>query len=140
MISSAVNRTLLFLLAIVCVFSTQIYSQTTSAQPGPDISGTWRGTLVAGQFDPLEIVFHIRGDAGSYTATLDIPAQSRIGLPVDSVSVNGSNVNIRMNTLQAEYYASIVLSDDGRSVDAFNGDWGQSGEHIPLRMLRSPAL
>lgn len=106
------------------------------AQSVPDISGTWRGTLVAGQLEPLQIIFRIQGSAGNYSATLDIPAHARLGLPADSVSVSGSNVTIRLDTLQAEYYASLVMLDDGSAVDSLNGDWSQSGEHIPLRMSR----
>lgn len=111
-------------------------SSRVDAQSPPDVSGTWRGTLVAAQFDPLEIVFRIMGDAGNYSATLDIPAQSRIGLPVDSVRVSGANITLRMDALQAEYYASLVMTDDGSAVESLNGDWSQSGEHIPLRMRK----
>lgn len=125
------------LLAVFCLAGFYFASDArVYAQSPVDVSGTWRGTLVAGQFEPLEIVFHIQGNDGSYTATLDIPAQARAGMSVDSVSVRGANIMIRMSNIQAEYYAGLVISDDGATVEALNGDWGQSGEHIPLRMIR----
>lgn len=126
-------------MALVVLWATipgQITESQVYAQSPPDLSGTWRGTLEAAQFDPLEIVFRIMGDAGNYSATLDIPSQSRIGLPVDSVRISGSNITLRMDALQAEYYASLVMTDDGSAVESFNGDWSQSGEHIPLRMRK----
>jgi hypothetical protein len=108
------------------------------AQTSPDISGTWRGTLLAGQFEPLEVVLHIQGVAGNYNATLDIPAQLRQGILADSVSIRGANIMIRINSIQAEYYAGLVMADDGSGIAALVGDWGQSGEHTPLRMQRDP--
>lgn len=124
----------LFLLLIMLVPA--VTTGHATAQPSPDLSGTWRGTLVAGQFDPLEIIFHITGDTGALSATLDIPSQSRLGLEVRRVSINGANVTIQMPSIQAEYYASLVLADDDSTVTMLDGDWSQSGEHIPLRMHR----
>jgi hypothetical protein len=127
---------LLATLSMLTAFS-MIMTSPAYAQTPPDISGTWRGTLLAGQYDPLEIVFHIHGNAGNYSATLDIPAQARTGMKADSVSIRGSNVMIRINAIQAEYYAGLVIAEDGISVDALDGDWGQSGEHTPLRMQKN---
>lgn len=103
------------------------------AQENPDISGHWRGTLIAGQLDPLEVVLHIDGEPDAWTAKLDIPAHSRFGLTADSVSVRNGNVTIRINSLQAEYYGSVQLS--GTQVTAMDGDWSQSGEHVPLKLV-----
>jgi hypothetical protein len=103
------------------------------AQDHPDISGHWSGSLIAGQFDPLELIFHIEGESGAWTAKLDIPAHSRFGLTADSVSVRNGNVIIRINSLQAEYYGSLLLSEN--QVTAMDGDWSQSGEHVPLQLV-----
>lgn len=104
-----------------------------SAQDNADLSGRWQGTLVAGQFDPLELIFQIQGQPGAWTATLDIPAHSRYGLTADSISVRNGNVMIRLNSLQAEYYGALLLEQD--KVISMDGDWSQSGEHIPLKLL-----
>ncbi|MDO8908197.1 MAG: hypothetical protein Q7W55_06825 [Pseudohongiella sp.] len=134
------SRVLKRILATVSVLAGLglITGTSALAQTPPDVSGTWRGTLVAAQYDPIEIVFHIEGSASGYSATLDIPAQARTGVRVDSVSIRGSNIMIRMNGIQAEYYAGLVRAEDGISIEALDGDWGQSGEHTPLRMLREP--
>jgi len=115
----------------------------TSAYSQPDIklAGVWRGSLIAAQFEPLEIVLHIHEQApensGTYTATLDIPAQFRSGLPVAAISLNGNNLLVSMPALDAEFYGSLVLDAQGDQVIALNGDWSQSGEYIPLRLQRS---
>lgn len=112
------------------------WSQPAETLPAHALEGSWLGTLLAAQYDPLEIVFHLHSDAGSYTATLDIPSQARHGLQADTVSVRGGNILIRLNTLQAEYYATLEFAADGNTVTALDGDWSQSGEHVPLRMQR----
>lgn len=120
----------------VLVMPTLTSNNQLHAQSSVDVSGSWRGILMAAQFEPLEIVFHIIGTGGTFSATLDIPSHSRIGVPVDDVSINGSNIILRMHSIQAEYYASLVMSDDDVTVESLNGDWSQSGEHIPLRMSK----
>lgn len=124
----------LFLCVVLCVLA--LHGSSVQAQSDPssaDLNGRWQGTLVAGQFDPLELVFQIQGQPGAWTATLDIPAHSRYGLTADSISVRNGNVMIRLNSLQAEYYASLVV-DQGK-VTGMDGDWSQSGEHIPLKLV-----
>ena len=117
------------------VLSTALVLQTSYvlAQDAPDISGHWSGTLIAGQIEPLELVFHIEGEPGDWSAKLDIPAHARFGVTADSVSVRNGNVMIRINSLQAEYYGSLQLS--GNQVIAMDGDWSQSGEHVPLKLV-----
>ena len=115
---------------ILCLALT--LSSLSLAQTSPDVSGQWHGTLTAGQFEPLEVIFHIQGQPDAWTATLDIPTHSRFGLTADSVSVRNGNLMIRVNSLQVEYYGSLLL--DGETVIAIDGDWGQSGEHVPLKL------
>ena len=103
------------------------------AQDAADISGHWSGTLIAGQIEPLEVIFHIEGTPDAWSAKLDIPAHARFGLTADSISVRNGNVMIRINSLQAEYYGSLQLSQN--QVVAMDGDWSQSGEHVPLKLL-----
>jgi len=117
------------------ILSTAFVLQTSFvlAQDAPDISGQWSGTLIAGQIEPLEVIFHIAGTTDAWSARLDIPAHARYGLTADSISVRNGNVMIRINSLQAEYYGSLQLSQN--QVVAMDGDWSQSGEHVPLKLL-----
>lgn len=93
--------------------------------------------LVAASYDPVEFIFKLQQVADNparYQAMLDIPAQFRVNLPAASVSVNNGNIMIRLPDMQAEYYGSLIFSDDGSQVVAIDGDWSQSGEYVPLRL------
>ena len=121
------------LLVLTTGMLTDGVAHAQSDQSAADISGRWHGTLVAGQFDPLEVFFQIEGQPGAWRATLDIPAHSRLGLQADSISVRNGNIMIRINSLQAEYYGALLL-EQGKVI-SMDGDWSQSGEHIPLKLI-----
>jgi len=55
------------------------------------IGGAWKGTLDV-QGTQLEMIFHIEDKSGALSATLDIPLQKAMGLPLDKVSFNDPNV------------------------------------------------
>lgn len=112
----------------------------SSCAMAQDLSGQWQGTLVAAQYEPIEVVFNLnRADENvPHTGTLDIPSQFRSGLPIDSVSIRDQQITIRLSSIQVEYYGNLVLADNG-DVIAIEGDWNQSGEYIPLRLVASTA-
>lgn len=113
-----------------------LLSQTAFA----DLSGNWRGTLTAAQYDPIELIFRLHRlppeENADYQASLDIPMQFRTGLPVPIVSLSGNNLTLRLPDIQAEFYGALVFADDGHTVLAIDGDWSQSGEYVPLRLER----
>lgn len=113
---------------------------TATGASAQDLSGQWRGTLVAAQYDPIDVVFNLtRADASApHTGTLDIPSQFRSGLPIDSISIHDQQITIRLSSIQVEYYGNLVLADNG-DVIAIEGDWSQSGEYVPLRLVTSTA-
>lgn len=106
-----------------------------SADVDDALVGRWQGTLMAAQYDPIEVVFtlHQHETGGAYSGTLDIPTQFRAGLPIDSVGVRGQQITIRLSSVQVEYYGSLILDEDGE-IEAIEGDWNQSGEYVPLRL------
>lgn len=101
-----------------------------------DLSGQWQGTLVAAQYDPIDVVFnlHKADDEALHTGTLDIPSQFRSGLPIDSITIRDQQITIRLSSIQVEYYGSLMLAENG-DVMAIEGDWSQSGEYVPLRLV-----
>lgn len=105
-----------------------------------DLSGQWQGTLVAAQYDPIDVVFNLQKteSEAAHTGTLDIPSQFRSGLPIDSITIRGQQITIRLSSIQVEYYGSLMLADNG-DVLAIEGDWNQSGEYVPLRLVASSA-
>lgn len=122
--------------AVACFSATLLVSATVLAQ---DLSGRWQGTLIAAQYDPIDVVFnlHKTDNEDSHTGTLDIPSQFRTGVPIDSVSIRGTQITLRLSSIQVEYYGNLVLADDGEVI-AMEGDWSQSGEYVPLRLDASP--
>jgi hypothetical protein len=129
------------MIGLLTAFMAMLWVTFAQAQTDPQLTGTWRGSLIAAQMDPLEVVLHIQssptGSTASYSASLDIPAQFRSGLPVASISLNGNNLLVSMPALDAEFYGSLVFDAQGEQVIALNGDWSQSGEYVPLRLERS---
>ncbi len=129
------------MIGLLTAFMAMLWVTLAQAQTDPQLTGIWRGSLIAAQMDPLEVVLHIQssptGSTAGYSASLDIPAQFRSGLPVASISLNGNNLLVSMPALDAEFYGSLVFDAQGEQVIALNGDWSQSGEYVPLRLERS---
>ena len=106
----------------------------SSAQPmDPAVAaravGTWSGTLSAGT-QTLRLVFHIEADAdGALTATMDSPDQGQTGMPVNTVSFDGTT--LRADLTYAGAYFEGALSSDGAALD---GSWNQGGATLPLRL------
>jgi len=131
------NKHPLVLLILFCCLATPALSYADT----PDISGSWKGTLIAAQYNPLELIFTIVSGSSaaeaSHSATLDIPSQFRSGLPVALVSLRENSITLRLPALQAEFYGHLIFAEDGSTVLALDGDWSQSGEYVPLRLERS---
>lgn len=126
------NPAILFAISLAALISSNAVAQ--------DLSGQWQGTLVAAQYDPIDVVFNLdKADSDApHTGTLDIPSQYRTGLPIDSISIRDQQITIRLSSIQVEYYGNLVLADNG-DVIAIEGDWNQSGEYVPLRLVASTA-
>lgn len=67
------------------------------------ISGTWKGMLNAGN-QKLEIVFHFDPSKdGGGAATMDVPAQSAMGIPVRLNLLSADSVSLDVLALLMEY-------------------------------------
>ncbi len=97
------------------------------------VAGDWSGGLKAGGAD-VRLVFHIKGDPGALTATLDSPDQGATGLPIASVTQSGSDLAFDIAISHARYTAR--LSADGRTPE---GAWAQGGASLPLSLTRGVA-
>ncbi len=98
-----------------------------------DAVGSWRGTLVAGPQE-LEIVFHLTtAEDGSLTGTMDVPTQGATGIPLTTVSIEGSSVNWTFPVPGGGSYEGTV--DD--SGDHISGTFTQAGQGFPMDLERS---
>lgn len=98
-----------------------------SAQPFP-FEGAWSGTLDAGAMK-LRIGLNIKSQDGKLSATLDSPDQGAFGLPLDSITVDGSRIRFSMQSLGLSYDG--VLGG-GR----IEGTFTQAGQKLPLAFER----
>jgi fermentation-respiration switch protein FrsA (DUF1100 family) len=104
----------------------------TEHKPAPpsDIDGAWMGSPDAGGVK-LRIVFHLTNTADGLTATVDSPDQGAMGMPVTSVTRNGSSLTLEMKQLGGRFEGKI---DDDRQ--GITGTWTQSGGTLPLVLKR----
>jgi hypothetical protein len=100
---------------------------TAAAQ---ELVGDWQGTLKAGPAE-LRVVLHVtRSDAG-LRATLDSPDQGVSGIPVTTISLQGSTMTFTVEAIAGSYEGRIDA--DGTRID---GTWSQAGASLPLVLER----
>jgi fermentation-respiration switch protein FrsA (DUF1100 family) len=98
-----------------------------------DIAGDWQGTLSAGGAE-LRLVLHIaKGADGALKATLDSVDQGANGIPVNTITLKDSKLNLAVDAVHGTYEGK--LSTDGKTI---SGTWSQ-GQSLPLDFKRAPA-
>ncbi|WP_346993573.1 alpha/beta hydrolase family protein [Alteromonas gracilis] len=97
-------------------------------QKNKDITGSWEGALsVQGQSIPL--VFNINSDL---TATMDSPAQGATNIPIESVTVDGLEVNINIAAAGASFIGRLTLANN-----EIKGHWLQGPNKLPLSLKKA---
>ena len=105
-----------------------LMASTARAQ---NIAGDWRGTLKAGAAE-LRVILHVvSDDAGGFKATLDSLDQGATGLPVATVSRNGSSVKLALNQIGGSFEGQIDAA-----LTTITGTWTQGGGSLPLVFTR----
>lgn len=102
-----------------------------SALYGQDISGNWQGILHAGPQDLRLIVEIAKADGGGWKATMFSIDQTTSGIPVNSVTLEGSNLKLTVDAVRGTYEGK--LSADGAAIA---GTWTQ-GAPLPLELHRA---
>jgi non-heme chloroperoxidase len=96
-----------------------------------DLSGNWQGTLKVGPQE-LRAIFEIaKGDSGGWKATMYSIDQSTEGIPVNSVTLEGSNLKLKVDAVRGTFEGK--LSADGQSIA---GTWTQF-QPLPLELRRA---
>ena len=102
------------------------------AQEDERLVGSWHGGLEVGGGASLTIVFNISQDAdGAFTGTMDSPDQGAIGIPLTSVTIEGSSVTVSIQVIQGTYTGT--LSDEG---DHLSGTWSQGPASLALTLVK----
>jgi pimeloyl-ACP methyl ester carboxylesterase len=103
---------------------------STTIVLGQDIAGDWHGTLHTGGPD-LQLVLHIsKGADGSLSSTLDSVDQGANGIPVNSTTLQNSNLKLVIDAVHGTYEGKV--SSDGNSIA---GTWSQD-KPLPLEFKR----
>lgn len=75
-----------------------------------DFAGVWEGALSVNG-GSVRLLFRVSASERGYEAVLDSPDQGVRGIPVDSVSVGGSEVVFGVAALQASYRGALLPGD-----------------------------
>jgi uncharacterized protein len=104
---------------------------TLSMARAQDISGDWQGTLDSGA-GQLHLVLHIsKAPDGALKATLDSVDQGANGIPVSSITLKDSKLNLDVTAVHGSYYGQV--QPDGKTI---KGTWSQ-GKPLPLDFTRA---
>jgi uncharacterized protein len=101
------------------------------AQAQAQVTGDWQGTLSAGGVE-LRLVLHITaGKDGALTATLDSVDQGAYAIPVSSISLSNSKLNLIVDAVRGAYAGTV--NKDATEID---GTWSQ-GTPLDLTFKRA---
>ena len=80
---------------------------TSAGAVAQTIAGDWSGTLNAGAVQ-LRLALHVSvGERGSLKATLDSLDQGAIGIPVSTITLNGSAVSFQIDAIRSSYEGTL---------------------------------
>jgi hypothetical protein len=97
------------------------------------VAGDWKGTLSAGGAE-LRLILHVTAAKdGSLTATLDSVDQGAYGIPVTTVTLKDSKLDLTVDSVQGSY--SGTVNKDASEID---GTWSQ-GTPLALNFRRAAA-
>ncbi len=98
-----------------------------------DIEGPWTGTLKEGGAELSMIFKFTMTEADTVKATLDVPAQSALNLPLGRVTFAGDTLTVDAPMIKGQYRG--IFSDDS----TLTGTWIQLGKKYPLDLKKNAA-
>jgi fermentation-respiration switch protein FrsA (DUF1100 family) len=126
------NRTVMKAILILAAQVVTAASFANAQVNAQDIAGDWEGTLHAGA--DLRLVLRVtKGDDGVLKATLDSVDQGANGIPVSSISLKDSKLNLGVEAVHGTYEGKVAA--DGKTI---SGTWSQ-GQPLPLEFKRAAA-
>ncbi|MCD6332950.1 MAG: linear amide C-N hydrolase [Bacteroidales bacterium] len=105
------------IIAIATLINISIYAQ--------DISGKWNGVLKVDGTD-LGLSINITKTGDELSATMDVPKQGAIGIPVTTISYENSILKFEITDAGIQYEATL------NKENAFVGTFKQGGQSFPL--------
>lgn len=105
------------------------------AEPSPTGAGHWEGGISL-PTTKLAIRVDLEQTGGTWTGTIDIPAQGLRGFKLGSIHVDGSDVRFAMPDIPGDPTFAGKLESDGRKI---SGLFAQAGQFLPFAMERKAA-
>ena len=104
----------------------------SSAAPliAQDASGHWEGKIDLGP-QSLDVMVDLTNDSGSWSGTIDIPAQGAKGLPLGGFVVDGDKVQFAIEGIPGNPTFAGSLTED-----EITGDFSQGGQSFPFALGR----
>ena len=97
-----------------------------------NIVGDWQGALRVGPSE-LRLVLHIaKADNGGFKATLDSIDQGANGIPVSSVSLKDSQLDLKVEAVNGTYQGKV--NNDGTII---TGTWTQGSQKGNVKLTRN---
>lgn len=96
------------------------------------MDGRWEGAINIGSTQ-LDIIVKFDSSTGALAATIDIPQQGAIDLPLDQVSLDGDAVHFAIGSVGAEFDGT----HDGETI---RGDFAQAGATGTFELARAGDL
>jgi len=113
------------------IFILFILATAVTLARAQDIAGDWQGTLNTGMGE-LRLVLHITKAAdGRLSATLDSVDQGANAIPVKSVTLKNSKLNLDVTAVNGTYEGTVAA--DAKTI---TGTWDQ-GKALPLEFKRA---
>lgn len=117
--------------AIISLVLFMLASSAVIGYAGKGIEGVWEGTIEV-QGTSLGITVKVTKEAdGTLKATIDIPDQGAVDVPLDNVAFEDNTFSFDLLAASGSYEGKLKESGDD-----IEGAWSQGGESIPLNLKR----
>lgn len=110
-------------------YITALFILFTALNSMAQITGAWKGTLDVGGMK-LDIIFHLKEEAGVLTASMDVPLQGATGIPVEKVSFENSKLTLGVTAAGIVYEGNLEGSE-------IKGKFKQAGQEFPLNLSKT---
>ena len=117
--------------ALISLVLLVLASSTVLSYAGKGIEGVWEGTIEV-QGTSIGVTIKVtKGADGTLSATIDIPDQGAMDVPLDNVTFEDNTFSFDLVAANGSYEGKLKESGDD-----IEGEWSQGGSSIPLNLKR----
>ena len=117
--------------ALVCLVLFVMGSSAVLSYAGKGIEGEWEGAIEV-QGTSIGVTIKVtKGDDGTLSATIDIPDQGAMDVPLDNVTFEDNTFKFDLIAANGSYEGKLKESGDD-----IEGEWSQGGASLPLNLKR----